>query len=73
MATQAQGITRQTQATTTQVNRKVKPYVNPNAITMASRLTDFTRMNPLMFFGSNVNVDTQDILDEVYKILFPRG
>ena len=37
---------------------------------MASHLRDFMRMNDHMFFGSKVAEDPQDILDEVYKILF---
>ena len=40
---------------------------------MATRLRDFTRMNPLMYFGSKVDEDPQDFLDEVYKILFAMG
>ena len=37
---------------------------------MASRLRDFMRMNPPMYFGSKIDEDPQDFLDEVYKILF---
>ena len=40
---------------------------------MASRLKDFTRMNPPMFFGSMVNEDPKDFLYEVYKILHYMG
>ncbi|XP_049378070.1 uncharacterized protein LOC125842809 [Solanum stenotomum] len=36
---------------------------------MASMLRDFTRMNPLIFLGSNVNDDPQEFLEEVYKIV----
>ena len=40
---------------------------------MASRLRDFMRMNPPMFFGSKVYEDPQDFIDEVYNILFSMG
>ena len=30
-------------------------------------------MNPSMFFGSKVNEDPQDFLNEVYKILYALG
>ena len=44
-----------------------------HASTMASRLTDFTRMNLPMFIVSKADKDPQDFLDEVYKILFSMG
>lgn len=47
--------------------------MNQNASTLAFRLTDFTRMNPLMFFGSKVTEEPQDFSDEVYKNLYVRG
>ena len=37
--------------------------------TMASRLSDFTRMNPPAFYGSKVDEDPQEFNDEVSKIL----
>lgn len=37
---------------------------------MASRLGEFMRMNPPMYFGSIVKKN-QKFLDEVYKILVP--
>ena len=69
----AQAITTRAQAITAQANREVAPRENPHASTMVSRLRDFTRMNPPMYFGSKVDEDTQDFLDNVYKILFFMG
>lgn len=40
---------------------------------MASCLRDFTRMSPHTLFGSKVNEDPKDFLDEVYKILYSMG
>ncbi|TMX01817.1 hypothetical protein EJD97_023520 [Solanum chilense] len=69
MDTPSQAVTTQAQAMTTQANREVAPHVNQNASTTDSRLRDFTRMNHPMLFGSNVNEDPQDFLDEVYKMM----
>ena len=55
MNTQDQTIATQSQTIAVKANREVRPRVNQNASTMASRLRDFTRMNPLMFFMSKVN------------------
>lgn len=66
----SQTVTTQAQAMTTQANREVAPHVSQNASTMDSRLRDFNSMNPPMLFGSNVNEDPQDFLDEVYKIMY---
>ncbi|WMV54708.1 hypothetical protein MTR67_048093 [Solanum verrucosum] len=40
---------------------------------MASRVTDFTRMNPPEFYGSKVEEDPQEFIDEVYKIMIIMG
>ncbi|KAH0658259.1 hypothetical protein KY289_027007 [Solanum tuberosum] len=40
---------------------------------MASRLRDFTRMSPPMFFGCKMGEDPQDFMDEVYKIVDVMG
>ncbi|XP_015086975.1 uncharacterized protein LOC107030088 [Solanum pennellii] len=69
----AQSITTQAQAIITQANREVAPRENQHASTIASRLRDFTRMNPPMYFGSKVDEDPQDFLDEFYKIMFAMG
>ncbi|TMW96555.1 hypothetical protein EJD97_007171 [Solanum chilense] len=53
------------QAMTAQVNREVGPNMAQHASTMASRLRDFTRMNPPVFFGSKMDEDPKYFLDEV--------
>ena len=40
---------------------------------MASRLRDFTQMNPPTFYGSKVKEYPQEFIDEVYKILLGMG
>ncbi|KAK4729546.1 hypothetical protein R3W88_022534 [Solanum pinnatisectum] len=40
---------------------------------MATRLIDFTRMNPPMFFGSKVGKDPQEFVEEVFKITDAMG
>ncbi|XP_049378068.1 uncharacterized protein LOC125842807 [Solanum stenotomum] len=40
---------------------------------MASRLRDLTRMSPLMLFGSKVNEDPQEFVEEIYKIVDAMG
>ena len=40
---------------------------------MASRVRDLTRMNPRTFYGSKIEEDTQEFIDEVYKILYGMG
>ena len=66
----AQAITTHAQSITVKANREVAPPENQYATTMASRLKDFTRMNPSIYFGSKVVEDPWDFPDDVYKILF---
>ena len=40
-----------------------------NTPTQASRIRDFTRMNPPEFYGSKPNEDPQDFIEEIYKIV----
>ncbi|XP_069154426.1 uncharacterized protein [Solanum lycopersicum] len=73
MTTQAQVATIQSQAMTAQANREVAPRVYQQVSTMASRLRDFTRINPPTFYGSKVDEDPHEFLDEVYKVLYSTG
>ena len=40
---------------------------------MASCLRDFSRINPPNFYGSKVDENPQEFIDEVYKILYAMG
>ena len=40
-----------------------------NTPTQASRIWDFTRMNPPEFHGSKPNEDPQDFIEEIFKIV----
>ncbi|KAK4707056.1 hypothetical protein R3W88_033395 [Solanum pinnatisectum] len=48
-----------------QATRNVRPRVNANEGTKASKLKEFMRMNPLVFLGSKVGEDPQEFLDEL--------
>ena len=73
MTSQDNVVTSKVQATTTQMNRDVVHQVPQHAYTMAHRLRDYTRNNPLMFFGTKLDVDPQYFLDEVYNMLYAMG
>ena len=51
----AQSIPTHDQTITAQANWEVVTWENQHASTMATNLRDFTRMNPPMFFRSNVD------------------
>ena len=54
---------------TTQGNFSIVPWMNVLERTMTSRLRDFVRMNPPIFFVSKMGVDPQEFLDGVYYVL----
>ena len=66
MTSQSNVVTSRVKAMTTQVNREVGPRVPQHANIMASCLREFTRVSPPMFFGSRLDEDPQDFIDEVY-------
>ncbi|XP_069150302.1 uncharacterized protein [Solanum lycopersicum] len=73
MITQAQAATLQAQSIMTQHNRDVAPRPHYQVTTMDFRLRDFTWMNPPTFYGSKVDEDPQEFLDDVYKVLYDVG
>ena len=73
ITTQTQVSTTQAQAMTAKANREVVPRPYQQVTTMASRLKDFTWINPPTFYGSKVNEDSREFIDEVYKILLAMG
>uniref|UniRef100_M1BYU7 Gag-pol polyprotein n=1 Tax=Solanum tuberosum TaxID=4113 RepID=M1BYU7_SOLTU len=52
-----------------QANRNKVALMNPNVGTTATNIRDFTRVNLQEFYGSKVDEDPQEFIDEVYRIL----
>lgn len=57
MTKKSQALSTHAQAMVAQENRDVGPHVQHNGSTTTSRLRDFNRMNPPIFFASKVNED----------------
>ncbi|WMV33094.1 hypothetical protein MTR67_026479 [Solanum verrucosum] len=53
---------------TNQNNQQVPVPININGGSVAARIRDFVRMNPLEFLGSQVGEDPQNFIDDVKKI-----
>lgn len=64
----AQAITTQELAITTPATREGAHRENLHANAMASRLRDFTRLNPPVYYGSKNNEYTQEFRDEAHKM-----
>ena len=52
-----------------QQDREISLRPLQEVTTLASRLRDFTRINPPTLYGSKVDEDPEKFIDEVYKIL----
>lgn len=49
--------------------REVVALMNPNWGAVSRKVRDFNRMNPMEFFGSKVEEDAQEFINEVYMVL----
>ena len=49
-------------------HNRVQDHINENSGSVAARVRDFVRMNPLEFLRSQANEDPQNFLDEMKKI-----
>ena len=67
---QAQASTTKAQAMTSQDNWEIIPQANQIVISIASHLSDLTRMNPPSFYGSKVEEHPLEFIYEIYKILY---
>ncbi|WMV57767.1 hypothetical protein MTR67_051152 [Solanum verrucosum] len=54
---------------TTQVGREVVSLMNPIVGMVAIKVRNFTMMNPSKFYGSKVEEDLQQFVEEIYKIV----
>lgn len=54
------------QVVTNQINQEAQASHAP---TLASRVRDFTKMNPPEFYGSKMEEYPQEFIDEIYKVL----
>ena len=52
-----------------QMANAITTQAGRNVPTQASRIRDFTKMNPPEFFGSKANEDPQEFIDEIFKIV----
>ena len=50
-----------------QMSNVIAMQAGRNAPTPASRIRDFTRMNPPKYIGSKANEDPQDFIEEIFK------
>ncbi|XP_015087003.1 uncharacterized protein LOC107030124 [Solanum pennellii] len=66
-------IHRLTQVLATLAVRGTTVQVNPNTNITASRIRDFTRMNPPTLYGIKVDEDPQEFIDEVFQVLVSMG
>ena len=65
ITTQSQAITAQAQAMASQANQEVVLQANQQVATLVCHLRDFTRMNPPTFYGSKVEKDPYEFIDEI--------
>ena len=53
------------QSVANQNNQRVQAFMNVNGGSAASRVSDFVRMNPPEFFGSQTSEDPHNFLDKI--------
>ena len=63
----------QAQSMTAQANRDIASRPHQQVTTLSSRLRDFTRINPPIFYWSMVEEYPKEFLDEAYKVLYAMG
>ena len=60
-------------ATLAQMANAITMKAGQNMSTPASRIRDFTRMNPPVFYGSKVEEDPQEFIDQLLKVVTIMG